>query len=40
MELFNKNEAKMKVDVKEALKTGKKLSKDDILKLQKGLMRK
>ena len=40
MELFNKNEAKMKIDVKEALKTGKKLSKDDILKLQKGLMRK
>ena len=40
MELFNRNEAKMKIDVKEALKTGKKLSKDDILKLQKGLMRK
>jgi uncharacterized coiled-coil DUF342 family protein len=40
MEIFNKNEAKMKVDVKEALKTGKKLSKDDILKLQKGLMKK
>ncbi len=39
-EIFNRNEAKMKVDVKEALKTGKKLSKDDILKLQKGLMRK
>ena len=40
MEIFNRNEAKMKVDIKEALKTGKKLSKDDILKLQKGLLKK
>ncbi len=40
MEIFNRNEAKMKVDVKEALKSGKKLSKDDILKLQKGLLKK
>ncbi len=40
MEIFNKNEDTLKADVKAALKTGKKLSKDDILKLQKGLLKK
>ncbi len=40
LDLFKRSEDKNKLNVKEALKKGKKLSKDDILKLQKGLMKK
>ena len=40
LDMFKRGGTKNKVDIKDALKKGKKLSKDDILKIQKELMRK
>lgn len=40
LDLFSRGGNKNKISIKEALKKGKKLSKDDILKIQKDLMKK
>jgi|TARA_Y100000310_G_scaffold252950_2_gene259734 uncharacterized coiled-coil DUF342 family protein len=40
LDIFGRGNKRNEINIKEALKKGKKLSKDDILKLQKGLMKK